>query len=94
MKAITANTYFYTRMMEMSQYKQIRSDNKNLQVLSQIIYQVVKLGIQRQWKGQATPSNFYFPPSTQVNSVYSVMMMNEFKFKMIQDLAESQRYSD
>ena len=38
MKAITANTYFFTRMMEMSQYKQIRGDNLNLQVLSQIIY--------------------------------------------------------
>jgi hypothetical protein len=47
MKAITANTYFFTRMMEMCQYKQIRPENLNLQVLSQIVYQVVKIGILR-----------------------------------------------
>ena len=33
MKAITANTYFFTRMMEMSQYKQIRKNNLSLVVL-------------------------------------------------------------
>jgi hypothetical protein len=34
MKAITANTYFFTRMMEMCQKKQLRDENRNLQVLS------------------------------------------------------------
>jgi hypothetical protein len=73
MKAITSNTYFFTRMMEMCQYRQIRYENLNLQVLSQIIYQVVKIGIQRKVLGWTIRSPF--DNYLGSNSVYSVMLM-------------------
>ena len=85
MKAMTANTYFYTRMMEMCQYKQIRHANINLQVVSQIIYQVVKIGIQRQVKKTKIASPF--PDNLGSTSVYSVMMMPQRKALMLFNLS-------
>ncbi len=43
-KAFTANTYFFTRLVEMSQKKQVQDKNKYLQVLLYFIFQFIKEG--------------------------------------------------
>jgi hypothetical protein len=60
--------------------------------LSQIIYQIVKIGIQREYKGKNCVSNFYFNHNMAVNSVYSVVMMNERKLEMLKELATGWKY--
>jgi hypothetical protein len=78
LKAITANTYFFTRMIEMTQYKQIRKENRNLTVLAQIVYQIVKIGIQRMNGGENVPSKFYYEGEIP-KYVFSVQIMNNKK---------------
>jgi hypothetical protein len=87
MKAITANTYFFTRMCEMCQKKQLRDDNRNLQQLSQIIYQVAKIGIQRKWHKEVRKDQFYNQEKKIVSkSRYSVMLMSQKKYDMLKKL--------
>lgn len=90
LKAITANTYFFTRMMEMCQKKQLRDDFRNLQVLSQIIYQVAKIGVQRKWRKEENKVEFYSKEKEIASkSRYSVMLMAQHKFDMLKKVQDN-----
>ena len=54
-KAFTANTYFFTRLIEMSQKKQVQDKNKYLQVLLYFIFQCIKEGAYHWLKEELYP---------------------------------------
>lgn len=81
MTAFMSNTYFYTRMVEMCQYRQVKTENNNLKLCAQIIYQCAKKGIQRRWKGSNLKSQFYVRDERTFKTLFSCVLMPVQKFK-------------
>ena len=86
MKAFMSNTYFYTRMVEMCQYRQVKDENNNLKLCAQIIYQCAKKGIQRRWKGKNLKSQFYVRDERTFKTLYSCVLMPSQKYKELMTL--------